>query len=307
MLLLFFFHHKIYLNGNQLLLDEEYIENIKTILKDLDINFYFKTIREIFKDLIPEDSIFLINDKEFSKDEEKEESIIDIIEKHGIINIFVPKLYKKIEYEKKILNFNDLKIIEKFNNFNVIEYPEIKKNYGNKENNLEFINGFLNFLFDINIDDKYRLKLENSNNDNDNDNENENIILEKYINSDKGNFKIICFNIKDKVYLDLKYIEKLEQILESLENQLFIDLIICNNTLNPICSIEKLKEKIFFCSPNYSFDIYKFNFLDTEINIKEKLKAIISNEYNDKDKNDETDKEKIVKDMFLNIFQLEEK
>ena len=58
--------------------------------------------------------------------------------------------------------------MEKNDKFILYEYPlkdYIDYNYsiiivGTKEDNINFINGFLNFLFDINENDQFRLKFE---------------------------------------------------------------------------------------------------------------------------------------------------
>ena len=148
-----------------------------------------------------------------------------------------------------------------------------------------FLFGFLNFLFNINIDDSYRLSLERSNDDIDN------FININYINSNKGNFKIICINIKTKINVDLEKIKEVEKILEYFANEKYIDLLICNNTSIQICSIEKIKDNIFFCCPNKLFYEYKFMFLNIEMNFDEKIKKWQEN----------------FKELVLNIAELDEK
>ena len=296
-----FLHHRIYINGEQIFLDEKCIENIKEILNDLDLLtnlniFKLSIVRKIFKDLIPDDSIFLMDRKEISKEDEKEIDIYDFIGKNEIINIFSPKLYTKVEYKKTFFNSNNYKVLETKNNFNIIQYPiqyqQIEQNdyypiiiYGTQESNLSFLDGFLNFLFNINIDDSYRLLLERSNNDI------KDFINIKYINSNKGNFKIIYVNIKKKINLDLEKIKEVENTLESFANENYIDLLVCNNTEIEICSIEKLKDNIFFCCPNNTFYGYKFNFLNIEMNFEEKVKDWMKN----------------FKEIVLNIAELDEK
>ena len=291
-----FFHHKIYLNGEQIFLDEKCIENIKSILHDpknnnenncVIINLTkLIIIRKIFEHKLPSDSVFLIGDKKVSKEEEMSMEIYNYIENNMVVNIFSPVLYKKNKYNKKWLNINELKIIKNGTNFNIIEYPQIEQKdcysiiiYGDKNSNLSFINGFLNYLFDINVDDPYRFILEGSNNElkselkNNTNNEVLNDFINiKYIKSYKCNFKIICFNSFNKFYIDSKSIEQIEKILDSLKVENYIDLLICNNTKNEIYLNENLMEKIFFCCPNEAFYFLKVMFLNAQMNFENKIK-----------------------------------
>ena len=140
------------------------------------------------------------------------------------IHLFSESLYEKEKNENKIFSFDKLKILEEKESFKVLEYPQ-KKNeeeiyykialIGNRENNANFIDGFLNFLFDIRKEDKYRLKLENNNKTND-------FISKSYIQSEKGNFQFISINLE----LDNSYsIEELSQMQEIFSNNLALIVI----------------------------------------------------------------------------------
>jgi hypothetical protein len=84
--------------------------------------------------------------------------------------MFSQKLYDKSKLKiKTTIQFDKLKILEKKFFFTLYEYPQsLKKEndyysiilYGFEENNINFIDGFLNFLLDINDEDNYRFKLE---------------------------------------------------------------------------------------------------------------------------------------------------
>ena len=235
-----------------------------------------------------------MNNKKITKDEEEKISIIDMISNSQIINIFSPKLYLKIKCEKKCFIYSSkFKLLEKKENFDIIQYPKIELNdydtiiiYGDNESNTKFLDGFLNFLYDIDIHGQYRLKLETTNND-------KNLVDIRYINSQKGNFKIICINIEKQIYLDLKELEEFKKNLEKLNNEKYIDLLISNNTSQYMFSIEKLENKIFFCCPNNSFYAYKFMFLNKEMNLGEKCN-------NTKSLQDK------LKEIIINIAELDE-
>ena len=102
-----------------------------------------------------------------------------------------------------------MKILEKNNFFSIYEYPQSKENdntyysivlYGSKSENTIFINGFLNFLFNVELEDNYRFKLESI------ENQNNNLIQVNNIKSFKGNFSFKCIN---KEYLNENGIEEI--------------------------------------------------------------------------------------------------
>ena len=134
-------------------------------------------LRKILIKFFPDDFIFIIGGKEISKKDEE----INLFEEgnkissegeegNREINIFSQKLYEKSKLKiKTTIQFDKLKILEKKFFFTLYEYPQsLKKEndyysiilYGFEENNINFIDGFLNFLLDINDEDNYRFKLE---------------------------------------------------------------------------------------------------------------------------------------------------
>jgi hypothetical protein len=126
-------------------------------------------LRKILIKFFPDDFIFIIGGKEISKKDE-EIDLLEGDEGDGEINIFSQKLYEKSKLKTKTtIQFDKLKILEKKFFFTLYEYPQsLKKEndyysiilYGFEENNINFIDGFLNFLLDINDEDNYRFKLE---------------------------------------------------------------------------------------------------------------------------------------------------
>ena len=82
-----------------------------------------------------------------------------------------------------------------------------------------FVDGFLNFLFDIQYEDIYRLKLEFL------ENQKDNVINTFYIQSKKGNFKLICINFKDFYSF---YKDDVKQIIDMFNKETQIDLCIIN-------------------------------------------------------------------------------
>lgn len=143
-----------------------------------------KIAKEIFRDLIPDDAI-LLNEENLKKVNllkiENINSFPDVI-------FFSPKLYGEEKRDLISFQYSDYKILEKNEKFILVEYPPKKENdyfsiiiLGSKEKNINFVNGFLNFLFDIKEEDNIRLKIERK--------ENDDIIEVIYITSNKGNFK----------------------------------------------------------------------------------------------------------------------
>ena len=160
--------------------------------------------------LFPEDFIFLHSEIEINKDKESEIKLKEITSPFDQIHLFSQTLYSNKEKQEKInLEFDKMKILEKNNFFSIYEYPQSKENdntyysivlYGSKSENTIFINGFLNFLFNVELEDNYRFKLESI------ENQNNNLIQVKNIKSFKGNFSFKCIN---KEYLNENGIEEI--------------------------------------------------------------------------------------------------
>ena len=330
-----FFHHKIFLNGKQILLNKRCIENIRSILNDSHFTneeeFFeltkLKIIRKIYEGVIPEDSVFLLDDREVTQEEENELKIFDFFPEEKLdptpynrcykINIFSRRLYleKEIKSSFKVSGF---KILEKNEKFSLIEYPETKEEkgkeyfsiliFGSKIGNLLFINGFLNFLFDIKDNDPYRFKLESS--DYDNYYEDYSVPIDtKFIHTEKGNFKFNCVNIREdwefsdddvKLLIDFFNKEKNINIIAiNMNNSLFF-----NDNLDLIDKIMNSYEHelydIFFVCPNYIHSHLKFSFLQKKFGLKDKLNAI----HHISKKNYLN--EKLIKDTILHVAEADE-
>ena len=205
-----YFMNHLYVNGKQLKAFEKY-GNLSKKVMDLmkrrnekeDILGFTK---DIFGDLIPDDAI-LLNEKNFKGGLSKfledlmNDSSPDFI-------LFSQKLYGEEKRNSISFQYSDYKIIEKNEKFILYEYPQIKEDHyfsilviGNKEKNIKFINGFLNFLFDIKEEDNIRLKIERK--------ENDNSIEIIFINSNKGNFKFNCVNVETESFNN----ENIKQLL----------------------------------------------------------------------------------------------
>ena len=172
----------------------------------------------------------------------------------------------------------------------------IEKNFytiliiGTEESNQKFINGFLNFLFGVNEDDKYRLVLES------NYGETENIFSSKIINSEKGNFVFFCINIGKKNKLHLKsMIESFKDIEKEVINLIVFNMYEASS--EPEIQLnDSEKYDMFFVCPSISFDILKYKVLEKEFKIIEKIKLI---------KNDKAD-EKIIKEIIIEMIKHDE-
>ena len=185
-----------YVNEKQLLFDKKIIEKISKKLIEMIGALFEKGIEpekelviidlimEIFREDIPDDAI-LLNEENLKKVNllkiENINSFPDVI-------FFSPKLYGEEKRDLISFQYSDYKILEKNEKFILVEYPQKKENdyftiiiLGSKEKNIKFVNGFLNFLFDIKEEDNIRLKIERK--------ENDDIIEVIYITSNKGNFK----------------------------------------------------------------------------------------------------------------------
>ena len=213
-----------------------FIEYVFLNGKKITLNFHdgrvpthapFDFIRDSLKDRIPEDSIFINNGKEFKREEEAKAYPTKLLSDFKPIHIFSESLYSQRKIENKIFPFDNLKILEENESFKIYEYPQKKIEeeehtylialLGNRENNSIFIDGFLNFLFDIKKEDKYRLKLENNNKTKD-------FISTDYIKSEKGNFKFFSINLE----LGQNYSsEELSQI-KHIFNDYLLSLIVVN-------------------------------------------------------------------------------
>ena len=98
--------------------------------------------------------------------------------------------------------------------------------YGFEENNINFIDGFLNFLLDINYEDNYRFKLEYE--------KKNNLIEHRYFQSKKGNFYFICINkkpVSEKEVEEIMLSEQ-EEILNFLINEKYFNHFISTNEDN---------------------------------------------------------------------------
>ena len=321
-----FFYHRIYLNGKQILLDEKCLGNLDKILDELKPKNIFElkelynpiNIKKLLGNILPEDSQLLKptipSRKNFILASYFEETYNNLF---PIYNFFSPSLDDKIKKEPSLLNFSNLKKLDECEKFKVLEYQPSKNfekdfyNYMSKkakaqkleeksffsiliigmyEMNLNFINGFLNYLFDVKEDDNYRLALEFDNN------KEENFFGLKYINSEKGNFVFFCINV-DKI--NNYEIGNLLENFKSIEKET-INLIIFNRyeaLHEPYLEIdEQEKYEIFFCCPSISFNILKSHVLEKEFKFMDKFGLI---------KNNSAD-EKIIKETILQMIKYDE-
>lgn len=200
-------------------------------------------LRKILIKFFPDDFILIINKKEQSKKDEE----IDLLEQgdkkeseseegDGEIKMFSQKLYDKTKLKTKTtIQFDKLKILEKKFFFTLYEYPQSYKKendyytiilYGFEKNNINFIDGFLNFLLDINYEDNYRFKLEYE--------KKNNLIEHRYFQSKKGNFYFICINKKPFSEEEVEEINLSEQeeILNFLINEKYFNHFILTNEDN---------------------------------------------------------------------------
>ena len=174
--------------------------------------------------LFPEDFIFLHSEIEINKDKESEIKLKEIKSPFDQIHLFSQTLYSNKEKQEKInLEFDKMKILEKNNFFSIYEYPQSKEYdntyysillYGSKSENTIFINGFLNFLFNVELEDNYRFKLESI------ENQNNNLIQVNNIKSFKGNFSFKCIN--------KEYLNKIEEIYEFFNKEKSFNSFIIN-------------------------------------------------------------------------------
>ena len=123
-----------------------------------------------------------------------------------------------------------------------------------------FINGFLNFLFDIHVEDNYRLRLSSF------EKEKNYFINQLFINSKKGNFAFICFNLdnllhninKEEMENDLKVLNDYKQISLILFNDISLSENDRKNLINILIKEDtKINNNIFFILPNKDFDLFE--------------------------------------------------
>ena len=308
-----FFYHRIYLNGKQILLDDKILENLNQILDELkpkkldDLKELYKekNIKKIFGNFIPDDSELLENTENLNPNPHLSEN--DLTQFYyrmlPIYNFFSPSQYTKINKEPPLFHFSDLKIIEKCEKFNILEFQhskdiekdiktffdknkenkkDIEKDFytiliiGNEEFNIKFINGFLNFLFDIKEDDNYRLIL------NPNYEIKANFFATNVINSEKGKFLFFFININNKNNFELK---AMIEFFKNIEKEA-INLILFNMyeaPFEPIIQInESEKNDMFFACPSVSFNMLKCHVLEEQFNFFEKFQLIKENKADEK-------------------------
>ena len=326
-----FFHHKIFVNGKQIFLNEQNIKKIKSFLNkfqlkandtdDVSIKLSnLKVLRNILGNSIHDNDIFLINDKEISKNEEENFSIwnyfpnkLDYFEMNSIINIYCPELYVD-ENIKTNFSLSKYEVLETNEKFSVLKYSEQKfdnDNYysilliGKREVNELFINGFLNFLFNIKENDKYRLKLDTSNDDENNDFN----IETRYIHFNKINFKFNLINMGKYYEFDN---EKIKEFINFLKKEKKINIIVFNNycvlqfnfsNYDIIDKIIKAKDGektavFFICRSTLHFDL-KLLYLQKKIKLNDKLTEIYVEDYNYID-------EKLMKETIIQVAEADE-
>ena len=304
-----FFYNRIYLNGKQILLKDESFENLNHFLDEL---FKIKEesqlkekipqkIKSIFGKILPEDSELLNIEEIEEKNIAENKPIYYYDYFFPIYNFFSPSLYSKINKEPSLLKISGLKILYECKKFKVFEYQHSKnfekefndfmaKDVENKktieksfysivlvglsEHNYNFRTGFLNFLFDVNEDDNYRLAFKEKNIRDDC------FISIKFIESQKGNFILISINVDIK---DPKC--ELLEFLKTIEKET-INLIIFNiyeADYIPYLEINELeKNEIFFACPSISFNILKWHVFDKEFKLNEKLRMENEHEVDEK-------------------------
>jgi len=141
---------------------------------------------------------------EIIKKEEEDKTYTIIDEVNKIFYIWSDILYDKKNHEPKN-NFLDFKKWEEKEEFSIYEYQvqEIKEDeeffsvilLGDNYLNIKFINGFVNFLYEVKKEYNFRFKIENKyNNIVDNKKNIDNFLEIVDIKHEKGNIKFYCFN-----------------------------------------------------------------------------------------------------------------
>lgn len=300
-----FFLHRMFYNGEQIFLDKNNIKQLKLILKDYHLKerddienlATFEILRKVLGSSISNDSLFLYGDEEINKKEENQFSILCSMEYSLRDKVLINIYNKNYCFENKInpsFNFSELKEIEKNEEFSILEYQEKKaEDYscivifgGDKNSNMEFIDGFLNFLFDINEDSSYRLKLASNDNREEDEDKDEDFgcsITIRFICSEKGNFKFICIN--QMANFDE---EDLNKFSRYLKEEKFINLFLFNHIhlkdfefnnndilQKIINSNESDKYACFFACPFNSLHLHlKLLYLQENLKFKDKVELI---------------------------------
>ena len=194
-------------------------------------------IREHLKDIVPEDIIFIDGGGKIINKEDEDKIFTQEEGRYNLFYVYSDILLSQRNYEPKnvILNF---KILEEKEEFNIYEYPneEIKDDeqfysiilLGDYYENIKFVNGYLNYIYDIQKEDKFRLKIEDIKDDNIK-NENEKKFLKIYnIKHEKGNFKFYCFYFGAENEINMEEINELEKVLINDNKDIHIDFIAYN-------------------------------------------------------------------------------
>lgn len=245
-------------------------------IKEIGEDFFFDYAMKIVRDLIPDDAI-LLNEENVKKDFQKFLKSKDGASCPDFI-FYSKNLCDKEKRNSISFKYSDYKILEKNEKFILVEYPQkIEKDFfsiiifGNKEKNIKFINGFLNFLFDIKEEDNIRLKIERK--------ENEDFIEKIFISSNKGNFKFNCINIEKESFNN----DDIKQLIQFGKTEKNENLVILNQNeieLWPqyIGKSDNIK-CIFFASPNSFINTFLFSILGLfeKENIDDNIFNIINN------------------------------
>ena len=296
-------NYHVYVNGRQIFFNKNSIEKCQQMLKELSGSFFGKNkkeerkedekeeemkdlVKKIFGELIPDDTILLDEDeineyfKNFMTNQRNKAFPVFIFYSH--------KIYEKKNRKSNSFQYSDYKILEKNEKFIIVEYPQKKEKFfvsivimGNKKANIKFINGFLNYLYDIKEEDNIRLKLETK--------ENDDFIEEIFVSSKKGNFKFNCIDFEK----DLISKENIRRFLDFAKEEKNMNLIVFNKNelitilkekdfANIFSGEDQSREYIFFASPNIIYNIFqnylfklKFNILKNAQNSsKENLQDI---------------------------------
>ena len=144
----------------------------------IDITFHEKSapnsislafIRENIKDTIPEDFIFLNSEGAIVPKEDEKNYLTSKDDTNQLYYVWSDTLYSQRNCEEKN-NILDFKKLEEKEEFIIYEYQckEIKDDeeyystilFGDNNQNEKFINCFLNYLYEIKKEDKFRFKLE---------------------------------------------------------------------------------------------------------------------------------------------------
>ena len=205
-----------YLNG------EKELFFVKYSLKDKSEDSLEKIIKK-YSNLIPKDSI-LITDKQhlkLSEITEKDQISLNLSCFHTLHFFSLEFMYKNIKKNTSFENIKNYELINFCQNFNIYKYPQkldINNFYsiiifGNEYDNKLFIDGFLNFLFEIKIDEKYRLQLEETKKD---------FIQTFYFQTKKGNFKFISINSSLKIAFSENEFKQTLELFKNEKINLFI-------------------------------------------------------------------------------------